>query len=167
MRLSRLTLPSKHSRNAMFKKIGFFSIGRILFAVLLPFLCGGGDGKSQIINQRWVLMQGSAQQCARGCGLTLRLGGWYPAVCPSSSWAALWNRQLRWPRLKISRQEKTPRSKKQAWWWLGWEAEEKASLTCRSAECYLHCHCCLKVSWVFPISLPRLCLEPQGREESS
>lgn len=61
----------------------FFSIGRISLAMLPAFL--GGGGKSQTINKRQVLMQGSAQQRARGFGVALRLGGWHPAGRPPSS----------------------------------------------------------------------------------
>lgn len=80
-KLSRLTLPSKHGRNATFRKIFFFSVGRISLATLPPFL-SGGSGKSQTINQRWVLMQGRAQRPAKGFGVAPRLGRWHPAVCP-------------------------------------------------------------------------------------
>lgn len=62
----------------------FFSVGRISLATLPPFLRGGG-GKSQTINQRQVLMQGSAQRRARGFGVAPRLGGRHPAGCPPSS----------------------------------------------------------------------------------
>lgn len=52
--------------------------------MLPPFLCGGG-GKWQSINQRQVLMEGSARRRVRGFGVTPRVGGWYPAVrLPSS-----------------------------------------------------------------------------------
>lgn len=79
MHLSRLTLPSKHCRNATFKKIFIFPPVRISLAVLPPFLRGCG-GKSQTLNQRQVLMQGSAQWFVRGFGVSLRLSGHHLSV---------------------------------------------------------------------------------------
>lgn len=115
-------LPSKHCRNATFKKIFFFffiysPVGRISLATLPPFLCGGG-GKLQNINQRQVLMQGSAQW-----GALVLPRGWVDSIqppvrppadcvpparglllpaCASTviSWAALRNGALHWPGFK-------------------------------------------------------------------
>jgi len=142
----------------------FFPVGRISLATLPPCLCGGG--KSQTVNQRQVLMQGSARRCARGFGVALRVTGRHlpgrpPAsiqpgaaascVCQHSYFLGCPVKPsiaLAWAKNK---HQIKARSHDGCW---GVRRRRKKALCPASVR---------RAGWGFPVSLPRLWLEQRGQ----